>query len=57
LFCSNGDKYEGEWKDDKRNGQGYRELLFNNNISFMISLIIHSFELKGEVLLNIICVD
>ncbi len=22
LKCANGDEYEGEWKDDKRNGQG-----------------------------------
>jgi len=22
LFLNNGDKYEGEWKDDKKHGQG-----------------------------------
>jgi len=27
-ICPNGDKYEGEWKDDKMNGKGKAEIFY-----------------------------
>jgi len=27
-FCYNGDRYEGEWKDDKKHGEGKKEVIY-----------------------------
>jgi len=28
YFCNDGDKYEGEWKDNKKHGQGKKEGIY-----------------------------
>ena len=30
LFCNNGDRYEGEWKDNEKHGQGKKSDLLND---------------------------
>jgi len=28
YFWNNGNRYEGEWKDDKKHGQGKKEVIY-----------------------------
>ena len=40
FFCNNGNIYEGEWKDDKKHGQGKKSYLLND---LLILTLLNSF--------------
>ena len=50
FFYYGGNKYEGEWKDDKKHGQGKKSDLFNNLLISLLNTFIGKFIWKyGDI--------